>query len=536
MSRGVYPLGALTASARKKFHRSQGDHVPTEGVNPSAPECRRVAASSSRRLVEIALAIALTIAAVPATAQDRDERPIVSKEDPRPIVRVNLQPAAVPNPPLKYPLLPPYLEQTEGNAAPLYYRAMLLWEMTRRNEPHRLPEAEASLWLDVPLNDFPMEKARATLRRAEYILTELHGGARRERCDWDLPLRGNRDVIRVHSADVQVSRSLARLLALQARVALRDGDHQAAIRAIQTGYAFARHLSEAPWMMSAIVGTADAWIISQAVEDMRELPGSPNLYWSLTALPRPFIDMRKAFEAEFVQAHQMFPAFREARTASHTDAEWQRLFEAEVRRYGGMFRRDRGGDDTARAPLQDKATLALLAIQHYPTAKERLIERGWAPEEVERMPAARVLMIDIADTYDELTQNIVKWLHVPYWQAAGHPERSNDLKRAALSYGNAFSLSELIPAFDAFRVAGLRLDRQIAEMRLIEALRHYAATHDGRLPATLDDIEDLPIPTDPFTGEPFEYRLDGETAVIDVRPPVQRHAQDGKRYEVTIAK
>jgi hypothetical protein len=67
-------------------------------------------------------------------------------------------------------------------------------------------------------------------------------------------------------------------------------------------------------------------------------------------------------------------------------------------------------------------------------------------------------------------------------------------------------------------------------LRCVEAVRIYAAEHDGKLPARLDDVR-LPLPVDPATGKPFTYKLDGKTAHLHGEPLVVQ-----VRYEVTIAK
>ena len=43
---------------------------------------------------------------------------------------------------------------------------------------------------------------------------------------------------------------------------------------------------------------------------------------------------------------------------------------------------------------------------------------------------------------------------------------------------------------------------------MVEALRMYAAAHDGTLPDKLDDVSEVPVPADPGTGLPFEYSRD----------------------------
>ena len=64
-----------------------------------------------------------------------------------------------------------------------------------------------------------------------------------------------------------------------------------------------------------------------------------------------------------------------------------------------------------------------------------------------------------------------------------------------------------------------RLDQRIALLRHVEALRLYAAEHDGTLPAKLSEIS-VPLPDDPFTGKPFRYEVAGDTAHLRGSPPL----------------
>ena len=63
-----------------------------------------------------------------------------------------------------------------------------------------------------------------------------------------------------------------------------------------------------------------------------------------------------------------------------------------------------------------------------------------------------------------------------------------------------------------------RLERRIGLLRLVEALRIHAAAHAGKLPEALSQVTEVPIPDDPATGHPFEYRRDGASAVIPTPP------------------
>jgi hypothetical protein len=91
--------------------------------------------------------------------------------------------------------------------------------------------------------------------------------------------------------------------------------------------------------------------------------------------------------------------------------------------------------------------------------------------------------------------------------------------------------------YDRVKMAQARLDQRLDLLRCVEALRLYAAEHDGKLPARLDDIK-LPLPVDPITGKPFIYKLNDATAILRGTPPPgqEKVAAYNVRYEVTIVK
>jgi hypothetical protein len=62
----------------------------------------------------------------------------------------------------------------------------------------------------------------------------------------------------------------------------------------------------------------------------------------------------------------------------------------------------------------------------------------------------------------------------------------------------------------------------------------YAAKHEGQLPQSLAEIDMVSIPSNPATGKPFTYQLEGATAVLEL--PVSDHITGGnRRYEIQIA-
>ena len=90
-------------------------------------------------------------------------------------------------------------------------------------------------------------------------------------------------------------------------------------------------------------------------------------------------------------------------------------------------------------------------------------------------------------------------------------------------------------SFTRVRQLMLRLDRDVAALQCIEALRHYAATHDNQLPTQMTAIGDMPLPDNPMTEKPFPYRLAGSKATLDAERSPEGRPRDGIRYEITLA-
>jgi hypothetical protein len=93
-----------------------------------------------------------------------------------------------------------------------------------------------------------------------------------------------------------------------------------------------------------------------------------------------------------------------------------------------------------------------------------------------------------------------------------------------------------LPALNRVVLAQSRLDRNLAALRIVEALRIYAASHDGGLPEKLSEVTEVPIPEDPGTGKPFDYSRDGDAATLSARTIADSLPNNGVRYRVTMRK
>ena len=170
----------------------------------------------------------------------------------------------------------------------------------------------------MPFDQFPVAEARKLVDRWGSRLEQMEFGARRQTCNWNYTLPEQRErAIEILLPDVQELRNWARLLALKARVEIAEHKYDDAIRTIETGLAFSRHLAEGPFLINQLVGIASAHMMLDRVEELVVQPDAPNLYWALTALPRPLIDVRRAMETEQKMGEWMHPRDHGAGPAPH---------------------------------------------------------------------------------------------------------------------------------------------------------------------------------------------------------------------------
>ena len=444
------------------------------------------------------------------------------EEETIPTVKFQFHPAAPPRAALKYQLLPGFLDRTPGNAAVAYNKMGI---QLSENNDKELGQT-LSKWLLTPLADLPREEIEKKLTAHQRILDALDREARREQCDWELPLR-EENPIAMLLPEVRPIRTFGRLLAVQARLQIAKGEYDEAIHSLQTGYALGRHVAEGETLVNALVGMAICDMMSDQVEVLIQQPDSPNLYWALTSLPRPIISLRKAAEAEMSTVYLMFPGLRDVDDGARDPEYWRQFL-------------DRVSSDSrnwwwgSKPEMGWRPAFTMLTLKGYPDAKRALLEQGRSPEEVEAMPVAQVVALHVVQTYDELRDEIFKWFALPYWQAeAGMKKATRDLHRDGRSREIIPVASMLLPAVSAAKTAEARAERRIALLRMVEAVRMHAAAHEGRPPAKRDDIDAMksPLPIDPLTGKPFDYRLDGDTAVIDAPADIVVH---GRRYEMRV--
>jgi hypothetical protein len=460
------------------------------------------------------------------------------------IVRMTVTPAAEPVPALKYRLVARDIDIQPGNAAPYYYRALLETSKVMKHLRSHYGD-EYDRWYatgtEAPtIAELPVKKLREADNRSLYGLIEeqLAVATSRRHCDWELGVEEVRgvDVIAFILSEFQESRELARLVALRTRLAIAEGRYDDAVEAMRRNYRLGCDVAQPPFLVCGLIGIAICGVTNGTAIEMIAQPDSPNLYWALSELPQPPIDMRRAIRVEVAFGPRIFPLIHNAEKTDHSPQEWNRLYRQSFRDLATI-----GGGNL---PVTNEVGAGLVAtgvtLLGYPHAKQQLIAQGMERERVERMAVGQVMAIYSERSYQVVADDFEKLWYVPFWEMAErHEELKQRLKEAPARDGGAARevlpvAPLLLPALGAARTAQVRLEREVAALRVVEALRMFAASHQGSLPKSLDEITEVPVPLNPATGKPFKYRLDGRTAIFDL-PTSEGFPGYNRRFEIKIA-
>ena len=315
--------------------------------------------------------IILLLAVIPAAAQPQAEKVRT--------VEMTLHPAKAPESVQKYWLFPKAEQQSEADAAPLYEKAVQSLPKNRQTD-------QINKWVRIPLEELPREQVQSTLKQLKPTLELLEQAAKCKYCKWpesevsDDQLLGN----------LSKYRQIIYILALQTRLQIAQSQYDKAIASLQTGFAMAKRLAEAPTLVQGLTGIATAAFMCRQLEQFVQGTDAPNLYWALQNLPRPLVD---------------------------------------------------------------------------------------------------------------LTEHIVL--------------ESPDIRGRVRQVMN-------------------RLDRHVGALQYVEAIRLYAAAHDGKFPNELSDVTEVALPDDPFTQSPFTYHRTGSRAVLEAPVSKEATARDAIRYELIL--
>jgi hypothetical protein len=442
------------------------------------------------------LGLAALAALVPSS---RAEQAVTTSET---VIRLTVQPMAAPKPALRFLLLPELKEINPGNPIQNYLKCFSEQQNFFFNK-ESCERREALLVM--PLSALPARElqdyGRSALRQADWA-------ARLDKADWQILLKLKTDGIGLLLPDVQGMRTLASALKVRFRGEVALHHYDDAIRTAKTMFALSRHMGEHPTLIGDLVGIAIAAVAIGPLEEMLEQPGCPNLYWALTNLPSPFIALDRGMEGERVVIAAEFPDLSD--TNLMTEEQIQKLIARadKIRELEKIEAKPAKPDKwSTRAWLDARKDEASLRA-----ARARLVETGVPEARLLRFPADQVLLLDERREYEERRDDIMKLTNLPL------PQAEEAIPGLAPLNQDDHLFVLFVPAMHKVRRAQARLDQRIALLRCVEALRMYAAAHDGRLPEKLSDCP-VPVPDDPFTGKPFLYKREGATAHLRGSPP-----------------
>ena len=503
---------------------------------------RKVCAPASKLSLRI-----LAFSMIPTIALSADAAPFpqsspAAKPADAP-VEVTLRPASAPVPALKYRLVPERRKLIHGNAAIFYHRAiqMVILDRGQRmatalSDPaqnRKAPDDEISRWTNTPLGDLPHKEIRELLiNRFGNVLNELEQGTLRDTCDWEFDQRT--DGIWLLLSDLDESRTLARIVALRAQVAILDGKPDEAMHWIRTGMTLGRHVAQGPLLIQALIGVAIESRMKECLLEMIQSPGTPSLYWALADRPRPLIDPRPAYEGERYTLERELPGMSDIEDHVWSDDEARRFADTLQRKLytfmGGQGPTAPGTEETLSS-FERRFRIAAIAARLYPEASRAVIAEGWPEAKIKAMPVLQVACLYTYSEYRKLRDETYKWLHVPYRHSFDKLANSLDAIIAGRPENPLLTFfGETAPSLKSARLSFARLEREFDAVQAIEAIRLYSHSHQGALPPSLEAMTEAPVPIDLATGKPFEYKVSGDTATLS--GPVLPGAPDHPRFKV----
>jgi hypothetical protein len=114
-------------------------------------------------------------------------------------------------------------------------------------------------------------------------------------------------------------------------------------------------------------------------------------------------------------------------------------------------------------------------------------------------------------------------------------------RKVALGFASdKFTTEEIEKKFKSSSDGALKIskraDNTLNGLQCVEAIRHFAATHNGQLPEKLSDINQMEVPKDVVNGKEFEYRRTSQGAVLKSAMPEGGGPKDMVHYVIVLGK
>ena len=465
----------------------------------------------------------------------------------RTIYKMTITPAVEPLPAFKYRFTVPPHKTINGNAITNYLRAFGEggfdgWKTAGQEVGWE--EFEKYFSLEPGNNQVDLEKLKRFSGMFDVFVD--HHLRRATLCrdsDWGLgeeDLRGA-EVIEIRLPGLQQMRTVSRMLALRTRLAIRENRFDDAVDHIRMNFKLGKNITETKFLVTQLVALAVCRITEDSVIELIATPGSPNLYWALAELPRPYISVRESQHVESSIPIRLFPILEQVLEDPDKKRDWQAELQQLALSWDQMYyfmhsyngeppkpdARNFAGLTTNES---SQAIPVIVSLMQYTKAKKRLKRYDYSVQEIEAMPVAKVILLDTAFEVQRVSHELHKLICLGSYDRAGKSFYVEDDE--ALTFNAGAVITQMYASnTTSVKAAEIRLTWQLNALQNIEAIRMHAAEH-GSLPKTLKDIK-LHLPNNPFTKKPYEYRLRGKTAVLEMPFGEGWGAQ---RFELTLPK
>jgi hypothetical protein len=429
-----------------------------------------------------------------------------------------LTPVAPPIPSLKYQLFfDDPLDRRPGNAAILYFDSILLMGPEAKDKAPKALEAYDA-------KDMARFNSLADSLENASLIKELDLAGRREECDWQTPISEQGfGTLLPHLASL---RDIGRILKVRALREIEQGKIDDALKTIRLGNELADRIANEPTLISCLVSLRITAMMNDCLREIMNRPDAPNLFWALTEFPSRKPMLRQSFKGEgtgWLVASGANLAELKAGGVLPAD-QWHDLFTY----VDGAVSSDFKGSASLRLsdPVRDagpelmQQAQVLYAESHHVT-----------PEESAKVDPIVLIGEFYFHQYEITCDDMLELQGLPYPVLLPKSAEFSAYLKKLMHEEPKNDFLETIPTLHPAVRELVSMDRQIAAMTAVEAIRSYAAANGGKLPARLEDVSDTPVPDNPATGLAFDYGMDGDTATLS-----DSQSEVTLRYTIRIRK
>lgn len=433
------------------------------------------------------------------------------------VAEVKVTGSPIPIPAMKYRLTFSETELEYGDAAPIYYRAFLLFSSVKGSR--QLDRVKLDQWLSMPLNEMPIQEIEKHVEMYRSALQELSLATRYSTVRWgyENALRDadGVELYQILLPEVQEAAEASVILNLKIRIQLAKRDFDGALQTLREGFGFSKHLLEGKFIVSQLVALNVEKNLYQRLRDWQEIPGSPNLYWAIAQLTQPRYDLRRAIRFELDASRNSFGIVSDEALKPRSKEDWKKFYDNSSRQLRALVKATNNDLDGMQKNGIDPVAFIEL-VQAYSAAKQNLMTWGYSESEIEKMPVIQAVVLQTKLAHDYIFSEYEKITYLPYNRF--EEELSNVTEKLnSEGYFQEESTREIFPIAQMVMPGLLQVfnneieaKTRLHEIQLIEGLRDHAARHK-RFPASLEQVSNLPTGSIEESLVSVRFKADSES-------------------------